>query len=820
MSNDPIYRYLVHNVIDYAIYLLDLDGNVMSWNEGARLIKGYTPEEIIGRHFSCFYTDADRQAGLPALGLQRAREEGRFESEGWRIRKDGTLFWSSVVIDPVHDDSGTLIGFAKVARDNTETMQQRRRQLEEEHRFRLLVEGVSDYAIYMLSPDGVITNWNAGAQHIKGYIAEDVIGKHFSMFYTDQDRTDNKPEKSLDIAREQGSFEAEGWRVRKDGSTFMAHVVIEAIRDDLDTLIGFAKITRDVTERREYEKALQVARDDVIARNEELDALSTFLNSVIANIPIHVVVQEVDTGRIRLNSETLRDAQGGKSSVTAPHHLAEILDQLTGTSERAILERTLQQTHAKLQRADGTRHLRCRMVPLVAENEQLLMVYLIEDVTETKQAHDQIHHMAHHDALTNLPNRSLFVRCIEQGLELCRERRQSTGVLMLDLDNFKDVNDVLGHHVGDQLLMALAARLQPLLSDHDIMARIGGDEFAIVVPACHTIDALEALATRLLSAVQAPFEIDHHQLQAGISVGIALSSETLDTPEALMKSADLALYEAKRVGKGAYACYNDALHQAACARLDMEADLRRALRENEFVVFYQPIMRADDYGPSGYEALIRWMHPMRGMVSPLEFISVAERTGLIHDIGLWVLNQACREAASWQTEMTVSVNLSPIQFERPQLVDDVQQALVTSRLAPERLELEITESILLDSSQRNMTTLKALKALGVAIALDDFGTGYSSLHYLRSFPFDRIKIDRSFVDEICQSNEARAIIKAITSLGNSLDIKITAEGVEHLDQAEALQHEGCSHLQGYYFGRPAELVSEALTAGSAQPVRE
>nr|WP_329611020.1 EAL domain-containing protein [Pseudomonas sp. KNUC1026] len=453
--------------------------------------------------------------------------------------------------------------------------------------------------------------------------------------------------------------------------------------------------------------------------------------------------------------------------------------------------------------AHGPRSLRTTGQIIPGADPRSRYVLLInDDLTDERAASAQIHHMAHHDTLTGLPNRVLFREQLDAVLAAPAPRRPVTAVLCLDMDNFKVINDALGHPVGDALLRALASRLRQELREHDLLARLGGDEFAVVLPGLASVDGAGVSAQRLIDAVRAPFLIDGHTVSVGLSIGIALAPGDHDSGEQLLRCADMALYEAKRNGRNRFEYFRLEMDETARRRRSTEMDLREAVTGQQLELYYQPIIDTLYSDVTGYEALIRWQHPQRGLVMPQAFIPVAEETGLIHEVGALALHQACREAASWGTEQSVAVNLSPVQFKSDRLKAVVASALAESGLAPGRLELEVTESVLLDNSDRNIETLKALKALGVRIALDDFGTGYSSLSYLRSFPFDKIKIDKSFVQDVEQSRQSMAIIRAITGMSRSLEIQITAEGVETREQYERLREEGCSHFQGYLFGKP------------------
>ena len=426
-----------------------------------------------------------------------------------------------------------------------------------------------------------------------------------------------------------------------------------------------------------------------------------------------------------------------------------------------------------------------------------------EDVTERRRSREQLTHMARHDALTGLPNRVKFREHLEH--VLLRERRGGgVTVLYLDLDGFKGVNDALGHSSGDELLGAVASRLQNCIRETDLVVRLGGDEFAIVQADVQQPLEATALSTRLIEALRAPFEIGGHHVAIGTSIGIALA-EKAATPDGLLHNADIALYRAKADGRGTMRFFEPEMDIEMQARRTLEADLRRALAAGDFEVFYQPLIEAETEVLTGFEALVRWNHPARGLVPPAGFIPLAEETGLIRSLGAWVLGQACTDAEGWPKHIKVAVNLSPVQFLKGNLVREVEQALATSGLMAPRLELEITESVLLQDSDATLGILHRLRGLGVRISMDDFGTGYSSLSYLRRFPFDKIKIDQSFVRTLATERGSVEIIRAVVGLGRALSMQVLAEGVETVEQLRALQAEGCNEVQGYLFSRPRPL---------------
>ncbi|HEX4408415.1 MAG TPA: EAL domain-containing protein [Xanthobacteraceae bacterium] len=434
-------------------------------------------------------------------------------------------------------------------------------------------------------------------------------------------------------------------------------------------------------------------------------------------------------------------------------------------------------------------------------SKQAVLVAVV-DVTERKAAEARIAYMAHHDALTGLPNRILFHERLNELLARVRRTGESLAVHCLDLDHFKGVNDTLGHPIGDELLQTVAKRLGHCLRDTDTVARLGGDEFAVVQFPLRGPHEASALANTLIDVVSKSYEVHGHEFVVGASIGIALAPSDGDSADALLRNVDMALYRAKAEGRGSAHFFEPDMDRRIQARRVLELDLRKAFANGEFELYYQPLVSLDTDAISGFEALLRWRHPERGMIAPAEFIPLAEEIGLIVQLGEWVLRQACTEAMRWPSDLKIAVNLSPAQFRSRGVIKAVLTALAYSRLAADRLELEITESVLLGETEANLATLHQLREIGVRISMDDFGTGYSSLSYLRCFPFDKIKIDRSFVSELSERPDCVAIIRAVAGLGMSLGIATTAEGIETPEQLARVRAEGCTEVQGYFFSPP------------------
>ncbi len=427
-----------------------------------------------------------------------------------------------------------------------------------------------------------------------------------------------------------------------------------------------------------------------------------------------------------------------------------------------------------------------------------------EDVTAAKRAEERISYAAHHDGLTGLPNRNLFSEQLEQALKRAR-RGERLAVLYLDLDHLKRINDTLGHPIGDKLLKGAAERLLACVRDIDTVARLSGDEFAIIQTTLDDPSDAADLAIRVREAIHEPFDIDGHRIVVDISVGISIAPNDGTALNELLRTADIALYEAKNTGRGTYCFYQTEMNERMQNRSKLERDLRNALVAGEFELFYQPIVNLEDDKIETFEALLRWHHPERGLVSPAEFIPLAEETGLIVPLGEWVLRTACAAAAKWPNDIGVAVNVSAIQLNNKNLINVVMGAIASAGLPADRLVVEITESVFLQNTFANLATLRSLHGLGVRFSLDDFGTGYSSLGYLLSFPFSKIKIDRSFITDLAEKKESRVIVRAIADLARNLNMRVIAEGIETTEQRELAQMLGCTDIQGYLISKPQPL---------------
>jgi len=534
------------------------------------------------------------------------------------------------------------------------------------------------------------------------------------------------------------------------------------------------------------------------------------------------IYQTTPEGRYLNANPALARIYGHASPVALIAHMHDIPRQLYVLPERRVEFVRLMQEQGVVRNFESQVYRHDGRIIWITENARAVKnadgsVQFFEgtvvDVTERKQHDAELEYQASHDSLTGLPNRSLLRDRIEQAIGKARRDNHLVAVVFVDLDHFKLINDSLGHHVGDRLLLEVADRLMACVRGHDSVARQGGDEFVIVLTEQYDENEIISIVSRLLDAISQPWVDEGQEYGLSCSVGISCFPQDGDDPDALLRCADAAMYKAKASGRSTYHFFTPELNQAISERLELENSLRHALERDEFLVYYQPRIEVASGRIVGAEALIRWNCPDKGLIPPDSFIPIAEETGLIIPIGQWILQEACRQNSAWQCAglppISISVNLSPIQFRHAGLVDSVADALAQAGLDPACLELELTESFVMQDAERINIAMQSLKNLGVDIAVDDFGTGYSSLSYLKRFPVDHLKIDKSFVRDIDTDPDDAAIVRAIITLGHALGLKVVAEGVETRAHLEFLQRHGCDELQGYYFSRPIPAVEMA-----------
>jgi diguanylate cyclase (GGDEF)-like protein/PAS domain S-box-containing protein len=580
--------------------------------------------------------------------------------------------------------------------------------------------------------------------------------------------------------------------------------------------------------------------DDVTDRrtlSREVESNKKFLELIVDNIPVSLIVERVSDGRYVLANRSAETILNRRREDATGLTAADIFNPkeaklIIARDEAAIKKRGLLTEEHPISTKDGLRlFLTRRMTVLDDAGEPQYLIKTHEDVTDRRQTESRMAHMAYHDGLTDLPNRPAFLQALAQMIEACEGTSEEFAVLSVDLDGLKEINDVFGHAIGDKLLIEVARRIQAAARG-GVVARLSGDEFGLIIDGKQPA-AGKALAEQLAEAMAVEFLIDGKSVRTGLTTGIAVFPHNGADAASLLANAGAALFRAKAKSRGSIGVYEPEMDQQIRDRRVLHQDLSMAIRNGELSLYYQPQAKSGHTVASseviGFEALARWLHPVRGFVPPSDFIPLAEESGLIVEMGKWILREACREAASWPKPLQVAVNLSPAQFLHGDLVSLVHSILLETGLAPGRLELEITEGVLIEDFDRGVALLRRLKALGVRVSMDDFGSGYSSLSYLQAFPFDKIKIDRAFVMNLGRNPQSAAIVRAVIGLGHGLEMSIVAEGVETLEQLQFLADEGCDAVQGYFIGKPfpigqyAELVGRVVTdtvANKIEPARK
>jgi diguanylate cyclase (GGDEF)-like protein/PAS domain S-box-containing protein len=572
---------------------------------------------------------------------------------------------------------------------------------------------------------------------------------------------------------------------------------------------------------------LLVVFEDITDRQSlsmELESTKKFLELVVDNIPVALIVEQVRDGRYLLanrSAETILNRRREEATGLTASDIfnAKEAKLIIARDEAAIKKRGMITEEHPISTKDGLRLFLTRRATVLNDvGEPQYLIKTHEDVTNRRQTESRMAHMAYHDGLTDLPNRAAFLQALTQMIEACEGTDEEFAVLCVDLDGLKEVNDVFGHALGDKLLIEVAQRFQDAARG-GLVARLSGDEFGLIIDGKQPEAGL-ALAQQLGEALAAEFHIDGRAVRAGITTGMSIFPHNGPDGAALLANAGAALFRAKQKSRGTISLYQPEMDQQIRDRRVLHQDLSKAIKNGELSLAFQPQgIARDSVAESeiiGFEALARWQHPVRGQVSPAEFIPIAEESGLIVEMGEWILREACREAASWPKPLQVAVNLSPAQFMHGDVVGLVHSILIETGLAPGRLELEITEGVLIEDFDRGLALLRRLKALGVRISMDDFGSGYSSLSYLQAFPFDKIKIDRAFIINLGRNPQSAAIVRAVIDLGHGLEMSIIAEGVETLDQLAFLAKEGCDGVQGYLLGKPLPIGKYAGLVGRAE----
>ncbi len=786
-------------VIPNPVFFKDTEGRFVSCNHAFEEFSSRPRNEFIGK-------TALQATTSEAAALHQEHDTYLLKNKGRRTYElTLTRTTDGKRIDAIYnkaafvDADGKVAGVVGVVSDITELKLLEHTLSESNEKLRSLI-AASPLAIIARDLDDVITLWNPAAETIFGWQAAEVLGTTTAIIPDDIKAAASVMRRQA----QQGMMLAleETRRKRKDGVVLDVSLSVAPIRNANQNIVGTMGMIGDISRRKRAEDALRESETQLRLAMEAASMGSWYWN-------------------VGLNSMTYSEGFGPLFGLPRGTFFPETADFLAAVhpddraSVRAVIHRALaiennfdmecrviwpdQSVHWLAVKGHATRDATGRAERVIG---------VTTDITTRKLAERRIAFLAHHDALTGLPNRVLLLDRIGQAIALSHRHHSRLAVLFIDLDHFKNINDSLGHQIGDQLLQMAASRIEACLREVDTVSRLGGDEFVIVIP--ELADGgegsnLAALATKLLETLATNFHLQAHDLHISASIGISIYPNDGDNAEILMRHADTAMYHAKENGRAQYQFFTSEMNIAAQQRMSLQTMLRRSLQSNDFILYYQPLFSAVDPHLLGFEALLRWKNPDGEIVRPGEFISVAEDSGLIIPIGEWVFREACRTAARWQKSghpLRMSVNVSALQLRRKSFVDMVKSALAESGADPHQLEIEITERVIVGGHEQALTALREIDALGIQIAIDDFGTGYSGLSYLKQFPIDTVKIDQSFVRDLTVDADDEAIVRAIIAMSKSLKLNIVAEGVEKAEQLAILKVLGCDMVQGYYFSPP------------------
>lgn len=814
-ESEKRYRELFENAND-IIYVHDLQGNYISINKAGERIFGYTREEALSMNMA--QVAAPEDLSVLKRNLQK-KIRGRSKQTSYEvdcIKKDGSRITLEVNSSIIEKD-GVPIAVQGIGRDITDRKLAEEASRKNEERYRDLFENANDL-IYTHDLSGNFTSLNRAGERITGYNRHEAIGMNIAdvvapeFLEAARSMTARKMEDDVPTTYELEIIAKDGHRVTLELSTRLI------LSDGVP--VGVQGIGRDITERRQTEISLhntvslfastfESTADGIVVLNLEREIVTCNRKFIEMWGVDEKLIESRDGNRLgRFVASQLKDPE------TFARQLEEVYSNPMSTASEI------------LELKDGRIFERYSQ-PQILGGRPVGRVACFRDITERSQAEEKLRHYALHDTLTNLPNRVEFMNHLRQAVERADGNDFAKfAVLFLDLDRFKVINDSLGHAIGDKLLIAIAERLSSGVRPGDVVARLGGDEFTILLNRSGDINEVAGVAERLKKKISLPFRIDNYEVFTTASIGIIMSNNTRRAPEDFLRDADAAMYRAKESGKDRYEIFDRDMYVRNMNLLQVETDLRHAVERKEFEVLYQPIVSLETGSIREFEALIRWRHPHHGLVGPNEFVHVAEETGLIIPIGKWILEESCRQIVRWQQNfdypLSISVNLSAKQLMHPNLTQQVAAILAETKLNPRQLKLEVTETNVMEHSERALAVLNVLNKLGISLSTDDFGTGYSSLSYLQRFPFDRLKIDRSFVDTMDEGDKSIAIVKTILMLGENLNIEVVAEGIETEGQLESLRALGCRLGQGYLFSRPVEAsaIEEMLKVATSKSNRE
>lgn len=791
------YRGLFDNAND-VIYIHDLQGNYISINHAIEKIFGYTREEVLSKNMSEIVAPEHLERVRDKLlsKLEGSAKQTSYELDC--MKKDGSRI-TVEVNSTVISENGVPVAVQGIARDVTERKQADEAIRESETRYRDLFENANDL-IYTHDLSGNFTSLNRAGERITGYTRDEALGMNISQVVAPASLMAAREMTMKKIAGDVATTYAIDI-VAKDGRTVSLELSTRLILEK-GAPVGVQGIGRDITERRRQDEAI---KDSELRYRQLGEGISHQVWTADASGKMDYVNERMMAYLDRTSAQLISNSEW--DSVVHPDDLQACYTRWSNSIQTG----ETYDVEFRLKRHDGVyRWHKARATCGRDENGNIIKWFGTNtDIDDQKQSEEKLNYFAKHDALTDLPNRAEFMNHLQQAIERTRTNPLARfAVLFLDIDRFKVINDSLGHLVGDELLCQIGRRLEENIRPGDVVARLGGDEFTILLNRTGGTPDVVQVAERVQRNLATAFQIGSYEVFTSASIGIIVSDDIMRQPEDFLRDADTAMYRAKEAGKARYEIFDREMHAQNLNQLELETDLRHAIDRQEFELFYQPIVAIPSCVVTEFEALIRWRHPKYGLVGPDSFVNVAEESGLIIPIGNWILREACRQLSEWQKnskeKLAVSVNLSAKQLMHPSLVEHVRTVLSESALLPNQLKIEVTESTVMEHSDRSLSVLLELAALGISLSTDDFGTGYSSLSYLQRFPFNRLKIDRSFINAMGESSKSAAIVKTIHMLGENLGLEVVAEGIETERQLDALMLFGCRFGQGYFFARPAD----------------
>jgi diguanylate cyclase (GGDEF)-like protein/PAS domain S-box-containing protein len=793
-QSETRFRNLFENAND-IIYVHDLTGNYLSMNQAAERIFGYTRDEAINLNMTQVVVPEQIEFVRQKLVAKLNGEATETAYEVDCLKKSGERITLEVNSTAIYKD-GVVIAVQGIARDITERKQAEEALRESENQYRDLFENANDL-IYTHDLKGNFTSLNRAGEKITGYAREEALKMNLAQVVAPGSLEAAKAMTARKLAVDTPTtYDVD--IISKDGRVVSLELSTRLIKKK-GVPVGIQGVGRDITERKRAEEALR-------ASERRYRQLGEGIFHQVWTADASGKLDYVNARTLEYFDRSYEEMLGeGWMAIVHPDDLPECLERWS----HSISTGEFYETEFRLKRHDGVyRWHKARANPGTDGVGTIVKWFGTNtDIDDQKRGEEMLNYYARHDTLTGLPNRAEFMNHLRAAIERSSENDLTRfAVLFLDLDRFKVINDSLGHMVGDNLLKAIANRLQSVVRPGDIVARLGGDEFTILLNRTGGAEDVTHVAERVQRSLTRPFQVDNYEVFTSASIGIIVSDEIMRQPEDFLRDADSAMYRAKEAGKARFEIFDRNMHVQNLNLLQVETDLRHAVERDQLEVLYQPIVDLHSGKVNEFEALIRWRHPENGLMTPDEFVGVAEETGLIVPIGRWILEQACRQLAKWQIEsaslVAVSVNLSAKQLMHPSLSGDVRRVILENGIKPWQLKLEVTESTVMEHSDRSMSVLGELDRLGVTLSTDDFGTGYSSLSYLQRFPFDRLKIDRSFIEKMDNDERSVAIVKTILMLGSNLGIQVVAEGIEDEKQLEMLRSFGCRHGQGYLFSKP------------------